>query len=94
MSPTATKTAAADAVSYFLSWDGKTQIAAVMSEDLHKVIWGRMTYGNRPHDGAVLVEAEDARSWIAAQMQARTDEAKAQRARAFAVPTPEMKEAA
>lgn len=93
MSPTTTKSAA-DAVSYFLSWDGKTQIAAVMSDDLHKVIWGRMTYGNRPHDGAVLVEAEDARSWIAAQMQARTDEAKAQRARAFAVPETAERKAA
>lgn len=81
MSPLTHQPADADRVRYFLSWDRKTQIAAVMTDDLHRVVWGRMSFANRPYEGVVLVEALDARAWIDGQMQARADEAQAQRAR-------------
>jgi hypothetical protein len=63
------------APTYFLSWDTKTQIATVVTDDLHRVIWGRMTYGNRPFNrhpfDAELVTPADPIAWIKAQMACR-----------------------
>ena len=60
---------------YFLSADRQTQIAAEMTEALHKRIWGRMTYGNAPFEGAVLVEVADPLEWIDGQMSVRVAKA-------------------
>jgi len=60
---------------YFLAADRQTQIAADMSDALHKRIWGRMSYGNRPYEGVELVEVSDADAWIEAQMAVRVAKA-------------------
>lgn len=66
-----------DLTRYFLSRDGKTQIAATMTDALHRQIWSRMTYSNRPFANVEIVETDDAWEWISAQMQARVDAANA-----------------
>ena len=63
-SPTMT----ADNTRYFLSKDFKTQVAAPMTDDLHRMIWGRFNYANRPHERAELVEVEDHLAWIKHQI--------------------------
>jgi hypothetical protein len=51
--------------SFVLSRDGQSQIAVVLSDDLHRLVWGRLHYGNRPFD--VPTVEVDARTWIAAE---------------------------
>tara|TARA_R110002051_G_scaffold316556_2_gene396331 strand:- start:5170 stop:5448 length:279 start_codon:yes stop_codon:yes gene_type:complete len=52
---------------FFLSADGRTQIAAPMTEEVNRKAWGRMTYSNRAFNFAELVETEDVISWIEVQ---------------------------
>lgn len=54
-----------DVTNYVLSRDCMSQIAVVLSDDLHRLVWGRLHTSNRSFD-VPTVEA-DARTWIAAE---------------------------
>lgn len=54
-----------ETTNYVLSRDGQSQIAVVLSDDLHRLVWGRLHTSNRSFD-VPTVEA-DARTWIAAE---------------------------
>ena len=53
---------------YFLSKDFKTQIAAPMTDELHRMIWSRFSYSSRPYEGVEMVEVEDHLAWIKHQI--------------------------
>lgn len=59
-----------DTVRYFTK-DLKTQVAAPMTDALHKCVWGRISYSNRPFDGAQMVESADPVAWIFDRIETR-----------------------
>lgn len=57
---------AATHTTYVKSKDGSAQIAVVLSDELHRLCWGKLHTSNRPHEGLPLVDADPA-IWIAAE---------------------------
>lgn len=50
---------------YIRSRDWQSQIRAAMTDDLHRLVWGWMSYSNRPFD-VPLVETADPIAWVKA----------------------------
>lgn len=57
---------AATHTTYVKSKDGSAQIAVVLSDELHRLCWGKLHTSNRPHESLPLVDADPA-IWIAAE---------------------------
>lgn len=57
---------AATHTTYVKSKDGSAQIEVALSDELHRLCWGKLHTSNRPHEGLPMVDADPA-IWIAAE---------------------------